>query len=476
MSSQSLPVFAEVRGILFDFGGTLDGDGVHWLIRFYDLYSRLGLEFSRGQIRAAFDEAERRLAAEVTIREAPLQTMLERHVAAQFDHLECQDRLRERECVRRFVSGIRSAAARNVEVVRQLAARGFRLGVISNGWGNTAVLCRELGFAPYLDVILDSAEIGMRKPDPRFHALAAAQLRLPPREILTAGDSVERDIEPARAVGIRTALVASEPVHARAADVVISSLGKLLQLLPESAAARPKIKGGIFAAGQGLRLRAAGTLKPLVQVGSRPLIIHTLENFADAGVDEVVLIINQEARAVQRALSEREWPFDLRWIVKTTASSMESFLRVVEALAAGGEEGPFLLSTVDTILPPNELANFAREARQHRSELVLAVNEPAEDENPLWVSAADGDGQVRLLGEGAAGSGLATAGLYLVRPTILAEAENARKNGLPSLRQFLGRLLERGHSITAVRIANSIDVDRPADIIAAEKIVRQEVS
>ena len=46
---------------------------------------------------------------------------------------------------------------------------------------------------------------------------------------------------------------------------------------------------------------------------------------------------------------------------------MHSFLRVVETLAAGGDEGPFLVSTVDTVAPPGAFARFAAEARRTRT-------------------------------------------------------------------------------------------------------------
>ncbi len=47
------------RAILFDMGGTLDGDGLHWLDRFVASYAEEGLVLGRDTIRAAFDEADR---------------------------------------------------------------------------------------------------------------------------------------------------------------------------------------------------------------------------------------------------------------------------------------------------------------------------------------------------------------------------------------------------------------------------------
>src|SRR5262249_25746633 len=158
--------------------------------------------------------------------------------------------------------------------------RGFRLGVISNGCGNTAVLCEELGFAPYLEIILDSTEVRLRKPDTKFFIQAAEALQLEPSEIVMIGDSMERDIQPARSLGMRTAWVTTAGNEIAEADAILHSLGELIDLLPGSTASRPSIKAGIIAAGQGSRLRDAGPLKPLVKIGERPLIEHVLEGFA----------------------------------------------------------------------------------------------------------------------------------------------------------------------------------------------------
>jgi HAD superfamily hydrolase (TIGR01549 family) len=473
-SAKPSPAFAWVRGILFDFGGTLDGDGLHWLERFFDLYRRLDLEFPWDQVRVAFDQAERRLWPDPKMRRAPLAVMVEGHVALQFGQLQVRDAAKERDLAQEFVRGIRATAARNAAILRRLAARGFRLGVISNGCGNTTVLCEELGFAPYLQTILDSTEVGLRKPDTKFFMQAAAALQLEARELLMIGDSIERDIQPARSLGMRTAWITTTAVETSEADVVLHSLGEVLDLLPALPASLSRIKAGIFAAGQGSRLRSEGLVKPLVKIGDRSLIMHVLEGFAAAGVSEVVIIINEGALAVQEQVNECQWPFRIEWIVKTTPTSMESFIRVVEALAADGNCGPFLLSTVDTILPPNALENFVVQARENRGDLTLAINVPAEDDNPLWVRCETDSARVCALGETAAASGLATAGVYLVRPTILGEAGPARDDRLISLRQFLLRLLERGYFLRAVPIANSIDVDRPADIIAAQELVRQK--
>jgi hypothetical protein len=59
-----------------------------------------------------------------------------------------------------------------------------------------------------------------------------------------------------------------------------------------------------------------------------------------------------------------------------------------------------------------------------------------------------------------------------VRPVVLREADQARRDGLDALRKFLGRLLDRGFSLAGIPLAGSIDVDRPRDIAAAETFLR----
>lgn len=237
---------------------------------------------------------------------------------------------------------------------------------------------------------------------------------------------------------------------------------------------RRTVKGGILAAGHGERLRDSGTLKPLVEIAARPLIAHVLDGFADLGATDVTTIINEESGAVRDAIAGREWAFALRWLVETTPSSMHSFLRLLETLAADGGAGPFVLSTVDTVLPPHAFATFCSNALTNsENDVTLAINQPAEDDNPLWVRCEE-RGRVVAIGEDAAADATgATAGIYIVNPVVLREAEIARRDVLMSLRSFLGRLFERGYQIGALPIANSIDVDQVADIIAAEKLLQQ---
>jgi NDP-sugar pyrophosphorylase family protein len=235
-------------------------------------------------------------------------------------------------------------------------------------------------------------------------------------------------------------------------------------------------KAGIIAAGTGTRLRAsAKTLKPLARVAGRPLIEWVLNSLRETGVSEVTIIINEESRAVREKVGATKWPFRIRWIVETTPSSMHSFLRVVDSLASDGSEGPFLISTVDTIALPGAFNRFLTDAIGIDDDVMitLAITPTRDDENPLLVDWDRAQRRVRGFGADSNSAQYATAGLYVVRSSIRKEGEQARRDGVHRLRSFLGRLLNRGYQIGVVPLAASIDVDRDADVYAAEEFIRQ---
>lgn len=203
-----------------------------------------------------------------------------------------------------------------------------------------------------------------------------------------------------------------------------------------------------------------------------------LLSLAEAEPVEVVVIVNEASVAVKDHVSSMRWPFAIRWVVETTPSSMHSFLRVVETLAEAGDEGPFLMSTVDTIAPRGAFGEFAAVAAGLDTDVTLAIAPPPDDEKPLLVevgrAAASEAGAlpVSAIGKAAAGSPWATSGYYAVRASVLREAAQARADGLTALRAFLERLLTNGYRVAAVPVAAGIDVDRPADVDAAEQFLK----
>jgi putative hydrolase of the HAD superfamily len=194
-----------IRAILFDMGGTLDGDGQHWLERFVALYRAAGITVPRETLRSAFDEAERRANSDQTIASSDFGQMIERYVKWQLDYLGLTNSGLEEELITGFSAPVRKAVTANVHLLAELTGRGFELGVVSNGCGNVEKLCADFGYTPFLSAIVDSRCVGVCKPDPAIFSHALKQLGREPGEAMMVGDSFERDIVPAKRLGMTTA-------------------------------------------------------------------------------------------------------------------------------------------------------------------------------------------------------------------------------------------------------------------------------
>jgi putative hydrolase of the HAD superfamily len=86
-------------------------------------------------------------------------------------------------------------------------ARGVKVAVISNSEGKLDGLFVDLGLRGHFDLVVDSALVGVEKPDPRIFAVALETLGVPADRALHLGDLYATDIVGARAAGLRCALV-----------------------------------------------------------------------------------------------------------------------------------------------------------------------------------------------------------------------------------------------------------------------------
>jgi FMN phosphatase YigB (HAD superfamily) len=85
-----------------------------------------------------------------------------------------------------------------------LHERGYRLGLVSNAADdqNTQILVDKVGIRPYLEVVLSSAAVGYRKPNPRIFQAALDALAVPAERSAMVGDMLGADILGARNAGL----------------------------------------------------------------------------------------------------------------------------------------------------------------------------------------------------------------------------------------------------------------------------------
>ena len=105
--------------------------------------------------------------------------------------------------------------------------------LVSNFYGNMPTVLGEFGLDGLFVSVVESAVVGIRKPDPRIFALGVDALQLPARDVTVVGDSYYKDILPARSLGCRTVWIkglgwTDEEYDLTVPDKVISRLDELL--------------------------------------------------------------------------------------------------------------------------------------------------------------------------------------------------------------------------------------------------------
>ena len=98
--------------------------------------------------------------------------------------------------------------------LRELAAAGYALGIVSNFEAWLGTLLERLGVLPLMRVVVVSGTEGVEKPDPEIFRRALGRLGVTAERTVYVGDNPRIDVEPARALGMGAVLVDRRDVHA----------------------------------------------------------------------------------------------------------------------------------------------------------------------------------------------------------------------------------------------------------------------
>ena len=114
---------------------------------------------------------------------------------------------------------------------RRLHDRGLRLGVISNWDRRLASLLGGLGLGELLETVVSSADVGMRKPDPRVFELACDRLGVEPAQAAHVGDHHYADITGATAAGMTAVLIDRHGTACEQPDLFLNTLDDIEAVL-----------------------------------------------------------------------------------------------------------------------------------------------------------------------------------------------------------------------------------------------------
>ena len=213
--------------MLFDFGGTLDADGVYWSPRFHAAYRAAGgsLDFAAfDPIFKATDEALARLPGIQALGFRAAIEAQSRLLAARLP-----DRVDADVLTDRLHTDAVTIVTRNRPILERLRRR-YRLGIVSNFTGNLEPCLEELGLAKLFAAVSDSGVVGWEKPDPRIFAHTLAALHAPAHRAWMVGDNFEADIRAAAGLGMRTCWLAPADRTPPAGVVPTARISRLTEL------------------------------------------------------------------------------------------------------------------------------------------------------------------------------------------------------------------------------------------------------
>ena len=242
----------DIKGIIFDYGGTLDTRGDHWSEVLWQGYEHFGIGVAADEevepgvsihkqaFRDAYVYGERALAVnpivtpdfhfEDILRE---KLILELNFLAGKELLETgkddaekqaklgndSDASSESLLLSLSDSEIHQIAVdmahyinaktldllqENKLVLEHLKQAGYPMVLVSNFYGNINQVLKDAGIDGYFKEVIESAVVGVRKPNPAIFALGVCALDLPASQVLVVGDTYSKDIMPAHKLGCCT--------------------------------------------------------------------------------------------------------------------------------------------------------------------------------------------------------------------------------------------------------------------------------
>ena len=236
------------------------------------------------------------------------------------------------------------------------------------------------------------------------------------------------------------------------------------------------MKFAIIAAGDGSRLAQEGITepKPLVKVRGERLIDRLIRIFMGNNATEIVVICNEQMFDVANHLKMIQakglngLPIPLRFVVKSTPSSMHSFYELRNFL----RDDPFILTTVDTIFDESEFHDYVlsfQDKIAQGTDALMGVTDYIDDEKPLYVGV---DNVMRINGyydTPQADSHFISAGIYGLTAPSLNILEACIEKGESRMRNFQRALVAAGLRIEAYPLTKVFDIDHIDDIRKADE-------
>ena len=218
-----------MKGYIFDFGGTLDTNGCHWGKFIWHAYERQHVPVNWEQFREAYIFAEQQLGKNAIILPTDsFRQTLDKKLRIEMERLVTQGYwysfpLEVERLHAAVLDDLYGRVCEHVTCGREVLLRlkpQYPLVLCSNFYGNLTEVLKEFQLDGLFQDVVESAVVGIRKPDVRIYELALRSLGgvEAAADVVVVGDSLKNDIRPARQIGCQTIWLKGEPWDSEASD------------------------------------------------------------------------------------------------------------------------------------------------------------------------------------------------------------------------------------------------------------------
>ena len=226
----------DIKGIIFDYGGTLDTNSRHWSEVLWSKYEEYHVPVGKADFREAYVYGERTLARIPLVKpEDNFHDVLCIKTKLQMEYLIEQGKLEQTDAMEYTVKiadscyqYVLSVLEKTRPVVQSLS-RKYKLVLVSNFYGNIRSVLKDFELDDFFSDVIESSVVGVRKPDPAIYRLGVEVLKLPAENVLVVGDSFSKDMVPAKTVGCKVAWLKgegweNEEIDESLPDIIITDL------------------------------------------------------------------------------------------------------------------------------------------------------------------------------------------------------------------------------------------------------------
>lgn len=226
----------DIKGIIFDYGGTLDTNSRYWSEVLWSKYEEYHVPVGKADFREAYVYGERTLARIPLVKpEDNFHDVLCIKTKLQMEYLIEQGKLEQTDAMEYAVKiadscyqYVLSVLEKTRPVVQSLS-RKYKLVLVSNFYGNIRSVLKDFELDDFFSDVIESSVVGVRKPDPAIYRLGVEVLKLPAENVLVVGDSFSKDMVPAKTVGCKVAWLKgegweNEEIDESLPDIIITDL------------------------------------------------------------------------------------------------------------------------------------------------------------------------------------------------------------------------------------------------------------